>query len=325
MPSTAPRFKPLRWLSLSIVLSLALLAATLIFVFLGRGDGKAAATPACGASRTQASGKSTGSRGRVPHLRRVVVIMFENKEYNEVIGSSQAPTFNRLAHRGALFTRYCAVAHPSLPNYLALVSGSTHRITDDCTDCSVSGLSLVDTLGHAGLRWKSYAEGLPYPGFTGAGAGRYAKKHNPFVYFDHVTASKRRLARVVPLTRFRRDLRKGALPNLAFVVPNLCHDMHDCSVADGDHWLKAFIRPLLRSRQLKHGVVFIVFDEGSGGDLAGGGGHTIALAVGRTVKRGSRARGALSHYNLLRTVEDVLRLPHLGNSSRARSIRGIWR
>jgi acid phosphatase len=261
----------------------------------------------------------------VPHLKRVVVIMFENKEYNEVIGSSQAPTINRLARRGALFTHYYAVAHPSLPNYLALVSGSTHGITDDCTDCPVSGRNLADIVGHAGLTWKAYAEGLPSPGWTGAGAGRYAKKHNPFVYFDDITASKRRLARVVPLTRIRRDLRKGALPNLAFVTPNLCHDMHDCSVAAGDHWLASFIRPLLKSRQLKHGVVFIVFDEGSDSDVTGGGGHTIALAVGPTVKPGSRVNGTLSHYNLLRTVEDVLRLSHLGSSGRAHPIRGIWR
>jgi phosphatidylinositol-3-phosphatase len=322
---TARRFKPLSRLSLFLCASLAILAAVLAFVFLGRGDGKAAAAAQCGGATNRASAASTRARRRPPHLKRVVVIMFENKEYNEVIGSSQAPTFNRLARHGALFTRYCGVGHPSLPNYLALVSGSTHGITDDCTDCSVSGRNLADTLGRAGLTWKSYAEGLPHRGFTGAEAGRYAKKHNPFVYFDDIVASKRRLARVVPLTRFHRDLRRGALPNLAFVVPNLCHDMHDCSVADGDHWLATFIRPLLRSRQLKHGVVFIVFDEGSEGDVSGGGGHTIALAVGPTVKRGTRVRSSLSHYNLLRTVEDVLRLPHLGSSSRAHPIRGIWR
>jgi acid phosphatase len=243
-----------------------------------------------------------------------------------IVGACEEPTtINRLARHGALFTRYYAVAHPSLPNYLALVSGSTHGITDDCTDCAVSGRNLADTVGRAGLTWKAYAEGLPSPGFTGAGAGRYAKKHEPFVYFDDITANKRRLARIVPLTRFRRDLRRGALPNFAFVTPDLCHDMHDCSVAAGDHWLTSFIRPLLKSRQLKQGVVFIVFDEGSDSDVTGGGGHTIALAVGPRVKPGSRVSGTLSHYNLLRTIEDVLRLPHLGSSGRAHPIRGIWR
>ena len=99
------------------------------------------------------------------------MIVFENKEEQQVIGARSAPTFTRLARTYARLRDYHGVAHPSLPNYLALVSGATHGITDDCTSCTVGGPSLADTLEAKGLTWKAYAEGLPRIGWTGASSG----------------------------------------------------------------------------------------------------------------------------------------------------------
>jgi hypothetical protein len=259
----------------------------------------------------------------VPSFRHVVVIVFENRDAGEVLGSTSAPTFDRLARRYAELTRYHGVAHPSLPNYLALVSGSTQGITSNCTSCVVSGRTLADTLERAGKTWKTYAEGLPRPGFTGPFAGRYAKKHDPFVYFASVLSSRRRLARVVPLARFRTDLAGHALPDFALVVPDLCHSMHDCPVATGDAWLRSFVAPLLASAELRGSAVFVVFDEGRSNE--GGGGLVPALALGPLVRPGSRFTAPTSHYGLLRTIEDAWRLPRLGQSARARPITGIWR
>jgi phosphatidylinositol-3-phosphatase len=225
------------------------------------------------------AGAAAGAgRPGVPTVDKVVVVVFENKEYPEVIGSGQAPTFAALAERYALLTDYRGVAHPSLPNYLALVSGSTQGVTSDCTSCGVSARNLADTLERAGKTWKTYAEGLPAPGFTGSSAGRYAKKHDPLVYFEDVAARPERLRRIVPLTQFGRDLGAHALPDFSLVVPDLCHDMHDCPVSTGDAWLRAFLGPLLRSRELARGVVYVVFDEGTGD--AGGGGRVPALVLG---------------------------------------------
>ena len=260
---------------------------------------------------------------RVPHFSHVVVVVFENHEATSIAGNPEAPTFNALARRYATLTNYDAVAHPSLPNYLALVSGSTHGITSDCTDCVVRAQSLADTLAAAGKTWKTYAEGLPYAGFTGGSSGRYAKKHDPFLYFRDVADSRARRDRVVPLTRLRRDLARRRLPDFSLVIPDLCNDMHDCSVATGDAWLKAHVAPLLRSPELRGGVVFVVFDEGTT-DL-GGGGRIEALALGPTVRRGSRFGRATNHYGLLRTIEDAWRLPRLGLSSTATPIGDIWR
>jgi len=274
-------------------------------------------------SPTSARAQHADVRAAVPNFSHAVVIVFENKEYGDVVGSASAPTFGALARRYALLTDYRAVAHPSLPNYLALVSGSTHGITIDCTDCAVDARNLADTLARAGKSWKTYAEGLPAPGFLGASAGRYAKKHDPFLYFDDVIGNEDRLRNVVPLTAFRADVRANRLPDFSLVVPDLCHDMHDCPVATGDHWLAGFLRPLLRSPVLAGGAVFVVFDEGT---LAvGGGGHVPALVLGPTVRPNARTAQPLDHYSLLRTIEDSWHLSPLARSAAASPITGIWR
>ena len=259
---------------------------------------------------------------RVPSFTHVVVVVFENEEATSIAGNPDAPTFNALARRYATLTNYDAVAHPSLPNYLALVSGSTNGISSDCTDCIVRARSLADTLEAAGRTWKTYAEDLPYPGFTGGSAGRYAKKHDPFLYFRNVASSPGRRRRVVPFPRLAHDLARRRLPDFSLVVPNLCDDMHDCSVATGDAWLKAHVVPLVHSPELRGGVVFVVFDEGTSGE--GGGGRVEALALGPTVRRGSQFTKATNHYGLLRTIEDAWHLPRLGFSRTGTPIGGIW-
>jgi phosphatidylinositol-3-phosphatase len=260
---------------------------------------------------------------KVPDFTHVVLVVFENHEMSSIAGNPDAPTFNALARRYAALTDYTAVTHPSLPNYLALVSGSAQGISSDCTNCIVPARSLADTLVAAGKTWKTYAEDLPYPGFTGGSAGRYAKKHDPFLYFRDVADSRARRSRVVPFTRLRRDLAADRLPDFSLVVPNLCDDMHDCSVATGDAWLKAHVVPLLHSRELRGGVVFVVFDEGTSD--VGGGGQVEALALGPMVRHGSRFTKATNHYGLLRTIEDAWGLPRLGLSRAGTPIGRIWR
>jgi hypothetical protein len=256
----------------------------------------------------------------VPAFDHVVVIVFENKESASVLGNRAAPTFNAYARRYARLTRYYGVTHPSLPNYLALVSGSTQGITNDCTDCVVDARSLANTIEASGRTWKTYAEGLPAPGFLGPFNGRYAKKHNPFAYFRDIAADPARRARLVPLSRLGADLREGALPSFSLVVPDLCHSMHDCSVAVGDAWLR---KQAVRFLKLPKTVVLVLFDEG--GTSIGGGGHTVALALGSAVKLGSRYTRVTSHYGILRTIEQAWGLPLLGHSAHAAPITGIWR
>jgi hypothetical protein len=244
-----------------------------------------------------------GSAPTVPHLDHVVVIVFENKERSQVLGTGEAPTFDRLAARYASFSNYHALTHPSLPNYLALVSGSTQGITDDCTACTAGGTSIGTLLTRAKLRWGAYAEGYP-------SSPRFAKKHMPFLYFAGQSSH------VKPLTSFDPK----APPAFSFIAPDLCADMHDCSVATGDHWLAGFIPPLLK---LPRTVVFVIFDEGASSE--GGGGRVAAIAAGTAVRAHRLSAQPAGHYVLLRTIEEALRLPYLGASARAQPLAGIWR
>ena len=266
------------------------------------------------------AGGAATAAAPVPAFDHVVVIVFENKESTSVFGQRSAPTFNSYARRYAKLTRYYGVTHPSLPNYLALVSGSTQGITSDCTSCVVDAMSLADTIEASGRTWKTYAEGLPASGFLGPYSGRYAKKHNPFAYFRDVADDPARRARLVPFSRLAPDLRAGALPSFALVVPDLCHSMHDCSVSVGDAWLRSHVGRFLK---LPNTVVFVVFDEG--GTSLGGGGHTAALALGTAVRRGSRFTGLTGHYGILRTVEQAWGLPPLGHSAHVSPVTGIWK
>lgn len=282
-----------------------------------------AAAVGTGALIVELSEAEPQSDGTVPPFSHVVVVVFENHEYGDVIGSRSAPTFNALARRYALLTQSYGVGHPSLPNYLALVSGSTFGIRSDCTTCFVSGRSLANTLAADGLSWNAYEEGLPSVGSGASFAGRYAIKHSPFLYFRSVRSSPRLRDHVVPYSRFAPDLANGRLPTFSLVVPNLCHSMHDCSLAVGDAWLKRFVKPLLASPELANSVVIVTFDEGE--SYARGGGRIATLVLGPLVKPRARSSQLVTHYGVLRTIEDGLGLPRLGASARARPVTGIWR
>ncbi|TML90852.1 MAG: hypothetical protein E6G08_01570 [Actinobacteria bacterium] len=191
---------------------------------------------------------AAGAAPNVPTFGHVVVVVFENHELSDVLGTSNAPTFNALAHRFASIDDYLAVTHPSLPNYLALVSGSTQGISNDCTHCTASGRSLADTLEAARKSWKTYAEGLPSPGFDGAFSGRYAKKHNPFMYFPSVVSNPTRRSRIVAFPQFAADVRARRLPTFSLVVPDLCNDMR-LSGRHRRYLAQAPDRPVARERR----------------------------------------------------------------------------
>jgi hypothetical protein len=252
--------------------------------------------------------------GRPTHI---AVILMENEEYGDIVGSSSTPFINGLARRSALATQMYAIRHPSLPNYLALTSGSTHGIDSDCTDCSVTATSIVDQLDRAGLSWKAYMEDLPHPCFTGAGAGDYAKKHDPFVYYTAVANSPGRCANVVPLTALAADERSGKLPAFIWITPNLCHDMHDCDPATGDKFLSQLIPPLL-SRLGPRGLLVLTWDEGSSDNgccrLAVGG-HIATILAGPSVRQSAKLSTPADHYSVLQTIEDLWRLPRLGGAA----------
>lgn len=261
----------------------------------------------------------------VPPFSQVFVIVMENHDYGSIIGSGAAPYINSLANSYALATNYYGASHPSLPNYLALTSGSTFGIASDCTTCYVNASNVADQVEASGRSWKAYMEDMPSPCYGGASYGNYAMKHDPFMYYNDIrTNAARCAAHVVPFTQFWGDMSSGNVPNFVWITPNLCNDMHDCSVSTGDNWLRSVVPTITGSAAFRNGgVLFITWDEGSSsagccGDTSGG--QVATLVISPRSIPGYRSRVAENHYGLLRTIEDGLRLSHLNAASWASNV-----
>jgi hypothetical protein len=253
-----------------------------------------------------------------PASSRVIVIVMENAEYGEVLGNPAAPYINALARGYGLATQSFAIGHPSLPNYLALTSGSTQGVSSDCTECQVSAVNIVDQLEGAGISWKAYLEDEPRACFQGAAAGSYAKKHNPFIYYDDIARSRGRCKRLVGFSQLTADLRRGRLPTYTWISPNLCDDGHDCGVAGSDRFL-ARAGPALLRELGPHGFLVLTWDEGSSerACCAGvaRGGQIATILAGPDVRRGVRDSRPVDHYGVLGTIEEALGLPPLAGAT----------
>ena len=283
------------------------LAAGMVGLLLsGCGSGPAGPT----SNQPVSSGPEAGALPRPAHL---VVVVFENKAEQEVLGSPDAPYLNSLSASGARFTEFRAVAHPSQPNYLALFSGSTQGVTDDSCPQLLGGRpNLAQRLMSAGYTFVGYSEGMPTAGFTGCtdSTGRYARKHNPWVDFANVPASSN-----LPFTDFPTDLSR--LPTVSFVIPNLCHDMHDCDVATGDRWAQEHLAPYVEWARRRDSLLVVTFDEDDGTRAN----RIATFLVGPMVKSAVLSQPA-NHYNLLRTIGDLYGLEPLGAAKDAAPLTG---
>ena len=271
---------------------------------------------ACSAATTpdpDATGPAVVSvPGAVPRPDHVMVVVFENEDATAVFGASSAPYLTTLAASGAAFSEAHGVAHPSQPNYVALFSGSTHGVTDDACPQSLVGPNLATGLQAAGRTFTGYSEDLPSAGYTGCSAGSYARKHNPWVDFADVPAAANQ-----PLSALPQDY--GALPTVAVVVPNLCHDMHSCPVSTGDAWARQHLAPYVTWAATHNSLLVVTFDEDSGTRAN----RIPTLVVGPMVRPGTSTQ-VVDHYNVLRTLQDMYGLPALGATATAQPLAGIW-
>jgi acid phosphatase len=233
-----------------------------------------------------------------------MVIVEENRNRSEVIGDPEMPYFNSLATKYENTTSWDGVSHPSLPNYLALISGSTQGETEDATEVSFSGQTLGSQLTAAGVPWRAYMEGLPEPGYEGAALGEYAKKHNPFAYFPSTNG-----ANVVPGSQYATDLAAGTLPDFVWYTPNLVNDGHEGSNTAVDANLRSLLTPLLASTWYREGgKVIITWDEDEGE-------KRIPVVVVSGSGCGCTFTAPGNHYGTLAAIEDAYGLPLLGNAA----------
>jgi phospholipase C len=271
----------------------------------------------------------------VPNFDHIVFIIFENQEFDNVIGNSEMPTFNKLADEHTLLTQYYAVRHPSLPNYIALMGGDTFGITENCKDCFIDAPSLPDLIEASGRTWKTYQEDMPEPCFVGS-EDAYEQKHNPFIYFDPIRLDKPRCEKsIVPLSAFQADVDAGSLPNFIFITPNICNDGHDCSLDIADKWLTDQLNILIPAldKDGENYLVILMFEEGDSDDSCCGlpdgdaGGRVPVILLSPQAKTNFQDSTPYSHYSLLKTVADAWGLPYLGHAADAETstIAAPWK
>jgi len=303
----------------------------------GHGAGRppgTTSTPAPGASTTATTPPSTSTaapptgsgREGIPAFSHLFVVVMENEERQSVLA---VPTIAALAKRYASADAWYAVSHPSLPNYLAMVSGSTWGVTSDCTTCDQTGPDLGAQLSAAGITWGAYMENMPGPCFTGpqSSDGLYAEKHDPFVYFADVRHVAGVCGHVQPLGALTPLLSRTAaaqdVPRFVWVTPNLCDDGHNCSAATSGTWLAGFMATVTASPAWADGgAVVVTWDEGATDDgidpatgavsSTAGGGNVLTLVIAPHVPAGLVVQTRFDHYSLLRTIEDAFGLPLLG-------------
>jgi acid phosphatase len=245
----------------------------------------------------------------------IVLLMLENKDYASINGSAEAPYLNSLARQGATFTHSFAITHPSQPNYVAIISGSTQGVTSDACPQQFRGKeNLPHQLLAAGLGFVGYSESMPAAGFTGcSAAGLYARKHNGWVDFDNVPDTSNQ-----PFSAFPTDF--STLPTLAYVVPNLCNDMHDCPISTGDRWTRDHLDAYVQWAKTHNSVLIVTLDEDGGARDN----RIFTVVVGEHVKVGAFDE-RIDHYAILRTIEAAYGLSALGSAAQRTPITDIWR
>jgi phospholipase C len=271
---------------------------------------------------TPGMSNSNGAVSSVPNFQHIVMIIFENKGFETVIGNPLMPKFNELAQEYTLLTDYYAIRHPSLPNYLALIGGNTFRVSTDCIDCFIDAPSLPELIEESRRTWKTYQEDMPEACFVGDHAP-YAQKHNPFMYFDGVRLNQSRCEQsVVPLTELNKDIEAGSFPNFMFITPNQCNNSHDCSLAVADAWLAdlmATLTPALDKTGESY-LLVVLFDEAQRPDGLGklleiGGGRIPVVLYSPLVRKGFEDSTRYNHYSLLKTISAAWGLPYLGHAA----------
>lgn len=265
------------------------------------------------------------SPAAIPHADHVVVVVMENKPYSQA--RVQAYTASLIA-QGAELTNSFASNHPSQPNYITLWCGNSLGVSND--NCPAPGSPYpYENLGSvcegAGLTWKAYSENLAVAGSTACSydgnvsTGLYVRKHEPWTYFSNVNHANER-----PYADLAADLAGNTLPNLAFVIPNNCHNTHNattagCTIADGDNWLAANVPPILAKLGPK-GVLILTWDE----DDNSLGNHILTVFAGAPVIPGAKFTGSVAHPTVVRTITELLGLPTLGVVAGYTPIDNIW-
>jgi phosphatidylinositol-3-phosphatase len=250
-----------------------------------------------------------------------VILILENHSFSQIAGNAQAPYINAVlndSHTASL-TQSFALTHPSQPNYIMFYSGSSQGITDNNVPGGLpfTTPNLGASLIQAGFSFIGYSEDLPSVGYTGASSGLYVRKHNPWVNWQDAVTNGIPSASNRPFSDFPGDF--SQLPTVSIVVPNLEHDIHDGTIATGDSWVQSNLGSYIEWCKTNNGLFILTFDE----DDNSSNNQILTFFTGANIKAGSYNQ-RITHYNLLRTIEELYTLPYIGFSADSSAIKNIW-
>ena len=310
-------------------------------------------------------------------IKHVIVIAMENKDAKAIYDSAAAPyihgTLLKAGARADNFTDPLPDNRPfsfyySEPHYVWMEAGTNKfgnfEFKGDgdpgAKNITLSKDHLVNQLEQAGISWMTYQEGIgtsPTCPIVSFDSGRYAAKHNPFVFFADIAgnpptrSSQRCIDHTRDLSALTADLENGTLAQYVFISPNLCNDMHGyfkilgadpckayydalcgavpadprCAmkynkdmIAFGDGFLKATLPAMIDWANQNGGVIFVVWDEGAGGNLL------PFIAAGSGIKPGGRTSEAYNHGSVIRTVEKVFGVPALDAVKDAKDLSDLF-
>ncbi len=259
------------------------------------------------------------------HPTKVLVVVEEN--HTQAAALRDMTYLASLANAHGQTTNYRAVAHPSLPNYLAIAGGSTFGVTDDKepVDHPLSGPSVFDSALLAGATAKTYAEAMPYP-CAATSRGGYAARHNAWTYFADPSSRSNCQKYDVPSGTpasgaLREDIDAGRLPTLGMLIPDLCHDGHDCELSSADEWLSQWSPAVMAGPDYRAGrlAIVVTFDE----DDESGPNTVLTVVVAPQISRISSAT-SFTHYSLARYLGELSGAAPLRDARAAPSLRAAF-
>ncbi len=271
-----------------------------------------------------------GTRAGKPVVDQVLLIWEENHSYSSIIGNPSAPEINSFAAKCGLATRYAALTHPSLPNYMEMTSGLSFASwpwVGDCDpqgSCTTTAASIFSELGAAGRQWRSYVEAMGRNCGL-ASYGEYAAKHNPAVYYTtarHECETWDQPMGTPPGGPMHQALVSGPSAALTTVTPDLLDDMHDGTVAEADTWLKSWWPLVLSSPAYRAGrlAVVLVWDEGAGSGNAPS--HVPLIVISASTPAGARSALPFDDFSVLRSICQLTGVASPGQASKSATFLG---
>lgn len=257
----------------------------------------------------------------VPHSAHVWLLSEENHSYEQVVGNSGMPYFNKLLERYGVAEQFYSRQHSSLPALMWYVAGAKIEPNNETVSCHHDQNNIVRQLLREGYSWRAYQSNMPYAGYQklfGGQGDTYYRRHNPIIDFTDACPGTGQEDNSAPFSEMQSDFSRENVVNFAYITPDAVEDAHSASLEKADKWLEEHVPSILERPEFQDGgdgLLFIIWDESHSGDTRcsaqdshGCGGRIPVLVIGPQVKSGYRSTKLYHSENVLKTVCEAMRI-----------------